>query len=108
MPEHTDIIKRPIVTEKSTNEINKVRKIRENGQRVDGEPLNRYTFEVARDARKPEIKAAVEAIYGVRVTKVRTQTRPATHKRTRFGLAITAPWKRATVELHKEDRIELF
>ena len=77
MPEHTDIIKRPIVTEKSTNEINKVRKIRENGQRVDGDPLNRYTFEVARDARKPEIKAAVEAIYGVRVTKVRTQTRPA-------------------------------
>ena len=76
--------------------------------RFDGDPLNRYTFEVDRNARKPEIKKAIETLYGVRVVKVRTQLRREETKRTRFGVTKTAPWKRATVELHKEDRIELF
>lgn len=104
MAEATHIIKRPLVTEKSTDEMtNAIPK----GKR-EGEQLNRYTFEVASGARKPEIKRAVEELYGVRVKKVRTQTRLGGYKRTRFGLAKTAPWKRAIVELHQEDRIELF
>lgn len=104
MAEATDIIKRPLITEKSTDEMTG---LIEEGQR-EGQALNRYTFEVANGARKPEIKKAIESLYGVRVKKVRTQTRAGGYKRTRFGLARSAPWKRAIVELHQEDRIELF
>lgn len=87
------IIKRPLITEKSTWEA---------GSR------NRYSFEVDASADKPQIKAAVEALYNVRVEKVSTQVRKGKYFRTKFGTAKTANWKRATVHLHAEDRIELF
>lgn len=87
------IVKRPLITEKSTWEA---------GAR------NRYAFEVAADARKPEIKQAIEELYGVRVQSVATQLRKGKHFRTRFGYAKKSDWKRATVLLHEEDTIELF
>lgn len=87
------IVKKPLITEKSTWE---------SGDR------NRYSFEVALSARKPQIKAAIEKLYGVRVERVSTQVRKGKYFRTRFGPAKTSDWKKATVELHEEDRIELF
>jgi len=100
----TYIIKRPLVTEKGTWEATHERS---KGKKA-GMPLNRYSFKVALRARKDEIKAAVEDLYNVRVAKVRTQVRKGKYTRTRFGVGKTATWKRATVELHPDDRIELF
>ena len=91
--EATDIVKKPLITEKSTWE---------SGDR------NRYSFEVAMKARKPQIKAAIEKLYGVRVERVATQIRKGKYFRTRFGPAKSSDWKKATVQLHEEDRIELF
>lgn len=93
MREPTQIIKKPLITEKSSWE---------------SEARNRYAFEVAMDARKPEIKAAIESIYGVSVEKVSTQVRKGVAFRTKWGQAKSADWKRATVQLRGEDRIELF
>lgn len=91
--EATDIVKKPLITEKSTWE---------SGDR------NRYSFEVALRARKPQIKAAIEKLYGVRVERIATQVRKGKYFRTRFGPAKSSDWKKATVQLHDEDRIELF
>lgn len=102
--EPTHVLKRPIVTEKSTWEANAPIK---NGKRA-GETTNRYTFEVPMDARKPEIKSAVETLYGVRVDRVATQVRKGKYFRNRFGTGKTSNWKKAVVTLHPEDRIELF
>lgn len=91
--EPTTIIKRPLITEKSTEE---------SGQD------NRYSFEVDMRAAKPDIKRAVESIYGVRVDRVSTQIRKGKYFRTRFGPAKTSSWKKAIVHVHEDDRIELF
>lgn len=89
----TQILKQPLITEKSTWET---------------ESRNRYAFEVVMNARKADIKAAVETIYGVRVERVSTQIRKGKYRRTRFGPAKTNDWKKAVVQLHEDDRIELF
>lgn len=91
--EPINIIKRPLITEKSTWE---------------GERHNRYAFEVAMDARKQHIRFAIEKLYGVRVAKVHTQIRKGQYFRTKFGPGKTSDWKKATVELHEDDRIDLF
>jgi large subunit ribosomal protein L23 len=91
--EPTTVIKKPLITEKSAWEI---------------ESRNRYSFEVDMRARKPQIKDAVEKIYGVKVQKVSTQVRKGKYFRTKFGPAKTSSWKRATVQLAGDDRIELF
>ena len=61
-----DIIKRPIITEKSM---------------AQGD-IKRYTFEVAKDANKIEIAKAVEEIFGVKVAKVNTLNMQGKEKRT--------------------------
>jgi large subunit ribosomal protein L23 len=91
--EATDIIKKPLITEKSTWESTE---------------RNRYAFEVNMRARKPQIKAAIEKLYKVRVASVATQVRKGKYFRTRFGPAKSSDWKRATVQLHEDDRIDLF
>jgi len=91
--EPTTIIKKPLVSEKST---------------WGSTQLNRYAFEVDMRARKPQIKRAIESLYGVRVTGVATQVRKGKYFRTRFGPAKTGNWKRAIVQLHNDDRIDLF
>jgi len=91
--EPSSIIKRPLITEKSTWE---------------GESRHRYSFEVDTRARKPQIKDAVETLYGVRVERVSTQIRKGKYFRTKFGPARTNDWKKATVQVHSDDRIELF
>lgn len=87
------IVKRPIVTEKANWESSE---------------RNRYSFEVAREARKPEIKAAIEELYDVKVVRVATQLRKGEIRRTRYGYAKRPDWKRATVQLEEGQRIELF
>lgn len=100
----TDVIKKPLITEKSTHEAGAVRN---KGPR-QGEPLNRYSFLVDMRANKHQIKAAVEAIYDVQVAAVRTQVRKGRTHRTRHGVTNTGDWKKAVVELAGEGRIELF
>jgi len=100
----TQVIKRPLITEKSTWESMHTRL---KGKQA-GEPLNRYSFEVDMRARKPQIREAIEALYDVRVLNVNTQVRKGQYFRTRFGPGKTSNWKKAVVTLHPEDRIELF
>lgn len=102
--EPTHIIKRPIITEKSTGEASDEIPTGKNA----GQPINRYTFEVDMRARKGEIAKAIESIYNVRVAKVNTQVRKGQYFRTRFGQGKTSEWKKALVTLHPEDRIDLF
>jgi large subunit ribosomal protein L23 len=90
--EPTALIKKPLVTEKSTF-------LSES---------NRYAFLVDLRATKPQIKRAIEAIYNVRVLSVATQNRPGKLRRFRYGLIRTPTTKRAVVKVHDEDRIELF
>jgi large subunit ribosomal protein L23 len=102
--EPTQVIKRPLITEKSTFEASGAIP---RGKRA-GQPINRYSFEVAPSARKGEIAKAIEAIYNVRVVKVNTQTRKGQYFRTRFGPGKTSTTKKALVTLHEDDRIDLF
>jgi large subunit ribosomal protein L23 len=90
--EPTTIIKKPLVTEKSTFLAE----------------ANRYAFQVDKRATKPQIRKAVEALYGVRVLSVATQNRPGKVRRFRYGYVNTPTTKRAVVKVHADDRIELF
>lgn len=90
---HSDIIKAPLLTEKTTYGMNE---------------LGHYAFIVDRRATKDEIKAAVEALYKVRVERVNTSVMKSKLRRTRFGLVQDAPVKKAHVKLKGEDKIELF
>ena len=69
-----------------------------------------YTFIVAPDANKTEIRQAVESIFSVRVTKVNTLNRKGKRKRNRrtFTYGTRPDTKRAVVTLAAGDRIELF
>jgi large subunit ribosomal protein L23 len=90
--EPTQVIRKPLITEKST-------------WLSEG---NRYAFLVERDATKPQIRRAVESLYGVRVLGVNTQVRAGKLRRYRHGIVQLAPTKRAIVKVHPEDKIELF
>jgi large subunit ribosomal protein L23 len=87
------IILRPLVTEKGTHLSNK---------------FNSYPFEVHPQATKTDIKAAVQALWHVRVLGVRTQTRKGKPRRHKNREGHTTDWKKAIVELHAEDRIAFF
>ena len=89
-----DIIVRPVVSEKSYASFDE----------------NVYTFIVASDANKIEIRRAIESIFNVRVTKVNTINRKGKRKRNRRS----GNWsqrpdeRRALVTLREGDRIEIF
>lgn len=87
-----DLIRRPLVTEKATRLLE----------------LNQYTFEVVPQATKPQIKAAIEALFEVKVVGVSTYNPP--HKQRRVGkYAGHRPrYKRAVVTLSEGDTITLF
>ena len=89
-----DIIVRPVVSEKSYASFD----------------ANVYTFIVASDANKIEIRKAVEAIFNVRVTNVNTINRKGKRKRNRrSGTWSSRPdQRRALVSLADGDRIEIF
>jgi large subunit ribosomal protein L23 len=89
-----DIIIRPVVSEKSYAAFDD----------------NIYTFVVAPDANKIEIKHAIEHIFGVHVTNVNTLNRKGKRKRNRRSgsFASRPDSKRAVVSLAEGDRIEIF
>lgn len=89
-----DIIRRPIITEQSMEQTD----------------LKKYAFEVARDATKPEIKKAVEEIFGVKVDKVTTLNMQGKLKRTgRYPAGRRPSWKKAVVKLTDDSKtIEFF
>ena len=68
---------------------------------------NKYTFIVAPDANKTQIKIAVEKVFDVKVKDVNTLNRQGKRKRTRGGFGKRADTKRAIVTL-REGRIEIF
>jgi large subunit ribosomal protein L23 len=68
---------------------------------------NKYTFIVAPDANKTQIKIAVEKVFDVKVSDVNTLNRQGKRKRTRGGFGKRADTKRAIVTL-REGRIEIF
>ena len=87
-----DILKRPIITEKS----------------MGATTLNQYTFEVAKDATKIEIAQAVEAAFaGRKVTKVRTVYMPSHAKRMGYSVGRTQSSKKAIVTIEGEPIEEL-
>ncbi|MDO5715235.1 MAG: 50S ribosomal protein L23 [Tissierellia bacterium] len=88
-----DIIKKPIVTEKSMDEME----------------YNKYTFEVDKNATKPEIKKAIEEIFGVKVQKVNTMNMRGKLKRQGMHQGRRPSWKKAIVELTDDSEpIEFF
>ncbi|TVQ60311.1 MAG: 50S ribosomal protein L23 [Phycisphaerales bacterium] len=93
MMESTHVIRRPILTEKSTFGMNE---------------QARYAFEVDRRATKDDVKAAVERIYGVKVIGVATQVRKGKLRRLRYGWVQERTSKKAVVRLKEGDVIELF
>ena len=70
----------------------------------------KYSFEVAKDATKPEIAAAVEAMFkGTKVKSVNTVTMKSKPKRVRLVPGKTASWKKAIVTLAEDSAtIEFF
>ena len=87
-----DIIIRPIISEKSYDMIG----------------LNRYTFEVAKTASKPQIAQAITDIFGVTVTSVNTMNVTGKPRRVRVAKGKTRDWKKAVVTLKEGDTIEFF
>jgi large subunit ribosomal protein L23 len=78
-----DIIVSPVVSEKSYGLIDE----------------GKYTFVVAPDANKTEIKLAIEKIFGVKVASVNTLNRQGKTRRTKFGMGKRKDTKRAIVTL---------
>jgi large subunit ribosomal protein L23 len=91
--DYTNVIIKPLVTEKSTHL---------------QESRNVYAFQVAPEANKTDIRRAIEAIYNVTVTDVRTMNRKGKPRRSRLKMAKTSDWKRAIVTLDENSRIELY
>ena len=70
--------------------------------------IGKYTFRVHPDAHKTQIRQAVEEIFGVRVTDVKTMSVKSKPKRRGYTSGRTRSWKKAIVQLHDDDAIELF
>ena len=89
-----DIIIRPLITEQSMDLISQ----------------KKYCFEVAKNATKPEIAKAVEAMFeGTKVAAVNTINMKAKPKRLRYVEGKTAAWKKAIVTLTEDSKtIEFF
>ena len=91
-----DVLRRPIITEKSTHQYAK---------------LNQFVFEVDKNANKSMIKEAVEAIFDVKVLRVNTMVMPAKRSRralSRRVLVRKSAYKKAVVTLAPGDTIEVF
>ena len=87
-----DVLLRPVISEKSY-------RLADDGK---------YTFVVAPGANRTQIRQAVEAVFGVRVTSVNTLNRPGKRRRTRFGWGKRPDTKRAIVSLAAGERIDIF
>ncbi|MFL0809944.1 MAG: 50S ribosomal protein L23 [Agarilytica sp.] len=70
------------------------------------ESANQVAFKVIKDASKPEIHAAVEKMFDVKVETVRTLNVKGKTKRTRYGLGRRNDWKKAYVRLAAGQEID--
>ncbi len=88
-----DVLLRPVISEKSTQESER----------------NNYTFAVAREANKLQIKAAVEREFKVDVTGVRVlSVKPKQKRRGRRQSGMTAGWRKAIVTIAAGQKIQFF
>jgi large subunit ribosomal protein L23 len=88
-----ELIRRPLITEKST-------RLKEGS--------NTICFEVARTANKIEVRRAVEKLFGVKVVDVRVANRQGKWKRMGRFLGQRKAWKKAYVRLAPDQTIEFF
>ncbi len=86
-----DIIRRPVITEKAMN----------------GAAWNQVTFNVARDATKPQIRKAVEMLFGVKVEAVNTLNQQGKVKRFRGHKGRRNAFKKAVVTLAEGHRVDV-
>ena len=91
MKDFTDIIIAPVITEKAA---------------IQAE-ANIYTFKVAKDANKIEIKKAIEEAFGVKVVKVNTAITKAKDKRVGKYTGKTQTYKKAYITLADGEKIEI-
>ncbi|MFC5468764.1 50S ribosomal protein L23 [Cohnella suwonensis] len=88
-----DLIKRPVITERTSEFIEQ----------------RKYVFEVDLKANKTEIKQAIESIFKVKVTGVNTLRMPAKPKRYGRHSGYTSEWKKAIVQLSADSKpLEFF
>lgn len=87
-----EVLRRPLITEKSTM-------LKER---------NRYAFEVASGASKRQIKEAVETAFKVSVVKINVMNVPGKMKRIGRRQVLTPVWKKAVVTLEPGQKIEFF
>ncbi len=92
IPNPRDVLLRPVISEKTY-------RLADDGK---------YTFLVAPDANKTQVRQAVEAVFGVKVTGVNTLNRPGKRRRTRHGWGTRPATKRAVVSLAAGERIDVF
>lgn len=92
MRDARDIVIKPIVSEKSYDQIGK----------------NKYTFQVDRRATKPDIRQAIEEIFKVDVVDVNTINYRGKRKRLRWAYGYRSSWKKAVVTLKEGQKIEIF
>jgi large subunit ribosomal protein L23 len=90
--DHSQVIIRPVVSEKS----------------YVLATADKYTFRVHPDAHKTHIKQAVEALFDVRVLEVRTQSVPSKPKRRGLTTGRTRAWKKAVVQVAEGQTIPIF
>ncbi len=88
-----DVIVRPMLTEKSTNQHDR---------------FGVYSFIVARDANKIQIARAIEALFNVKVRDVKTMQYRGKERRLGRFLGRRPAWKKAVVRLREGDSIEIF
>jgi large subunit ribosomal protein L23 len=87
------VILRPLVTEKGMHRANR---------------HNAYSFEIATEATKADVRRAVEELFNVKVEKVAIQNRRGKVRRGRLRQSVSKPWKKAIVTLAPESKINLF
>jgi large subunit ribosomal protein L23 len=90
-PEHYDVIKKPVITEKATM----------------ASEANAVVFQVAMDATKPMIKEAVEAVFGVKVKAVNTTITKGKTKKFRGRPGVRSDRKKAYVTLEAGNTIDV-
>jgi large subunit ribosomal protein L23 len=93
MPTVHRTIVRPLITEKTT---------------AAYQSRGEYVFQVHPDATKPQIRAAIEQLFGVKVTGVWTSNVRGKTKRVGTNIGRRANWKKAIVTLKEGDTIEIF
>ncbi len=93
MPTLHRTVVRPLITEKSS---------------AAYQARNEYTFQVHPEATKPQIRSAIEQLFGVKVTGVWTSNVRGKEKRMGKNVGRRPTWKKAIVTLREGDTIEIF